>query len=63
MLLDFGDYWPQLRRLQDLSIYVKTKSEIILESTQFSRAYGIDLNEGSNRQQRIDEFYNALKMK
>ena len=63
VLPDFLDYWPQLRRLQDLSTYVQTKSEIILESTQFSKAYGIDLNEVSNRQQSIDEFYNALKMK
>lgn len=63
VLPDFLDYWPQLRRLQDLSTYVQTKSEIILESTQFSKAYGIDLNEVSKRQQSIDEFYNALKMK
>ena len=63
VLPDFLDYWPQLRRLQDLSTYVQTKSEIILESTQFSKAYGIDLNEVSNRQQSIDAFYNALKMK
>ena len=63
VLPDFLDYWPQLRKLQDISTYVRTKSEILLESTQLSRSYETDFNEAFNRQQDIDEFYNALKMK
>lgn len=60
---DFLNYWPRLRKPQDLQVYIQTKPEILMESFQFLKSYRLNEKEVFKRQQSIDEFYLVLKKK